>query len=472
MNILFVVHQFLPRHAAGTEIYTYHLMKELQRRGHQVTLLTTEFYSDRPQYELERKEFEGIPIWEAVHNHYFPSFEHSYSDPAMEGIFQRVLDEVRPELVHFQHLHLHSSGYIDMAKDRQLPIVYTLHEYILMCLRGGQLLRPDFELCEGPDPVKCADCATILPEPGLPPVPPPTPRQLQRGSWMPGPIRRTVGRIKDALGLGSRRAAVEVHAEAGVEAPATKRGYEEAVRTRLAFLKERMAKVDLFVSPSEFLRERFIANEMIDPERILFSDNGFFVEPFAGYERPVHSKDQLRVGYIGTVAEYKGVHLIVEAMQQIDDPGISCEIWGDLATFPEYESKLLAMPRPAGLEFKGRFDNGRIADVLGRLDALIVPSLWFENSPLTIHEAYLAGIPVLTADRGGMAELVEDGVTGLHFAMGSSEDLRRQILRLRQEEGLLERLRQKFPQIKTIAEDTDLVEARYRALLAGKRPVA
>jgi glycosyltransferase involved in cell wall biosynthesis len=468
VNVLFVVHQFLPRHAAGTEIYTYHLMKELQRRGHEVTLFTTEFYGDRAQYELERKDYDGLPVWEAVHNHYFPSFEHSYVDPDMERLFEQVLAEVQPELVHFQHLHLHSLGYVDIAKRHGLPIVYTLHEYILMCLRGGQLLRPNFEICEGPDLAKCAECATMYPEPGQPPVPPPSKAEMLVKSKLPGPLRKVAGKLRGMLGGKSAAPAPQEQAAGDVEPK--KPSYRDAVEARLRFIKERMAKVDLFVSPSEFLRQRFIANGFIKPERILFSDNGFFVEPFANVQRHERIPGKLRVGFVGTIAEYKGVHLIVEAFQGIDDPDISCEIWGDLKTFPDYEQRLLGMDKPDTLEFKGRFDNSKIAEVLAKFDVLIVPSLWFENSPLTIHEAYLAGIPVLTADRGGMAELVEPDVTGLHFKMGDSADMREQILRLHREEGLLERLSQRFPHIKTIAEDTELVEGRYRSLLDGKLP--
>ena len=428
MRILFVVHQFLPRHVAGTEIYTFHLAKELQRRGHSVHLFFTEFYEDREQYRLSRGGYEGLPYFEAVHNHYFASFRRTYQDSDMERLFCEVLDEVRPEIVHLQHLHLHSIGYIDILEERDLPVVYTLHEFMLMCLRWGQMLRPGFVICEGPEASECAKCATIYP--------------------LPDPAGRPEPREAEQL----------VHP------------YLAAVRERARGIRERLDKVDLFVSPSVFLRERFIQVGMLRRERILRSDVGMFVEPFEKVRGHSPRNGRLRVGYVGTISDYKGVHILVEAFQGIDDPAIECAIWGDLKTFPDYTEKLLCMDAPPRLRFMGRFDNGRIAEVLAEIDLLVVPSLWFENSPLVIHEAFLAGVPVLTGDRGGMAELVEGGRSGLHFRIGDSADLRAKILRVAREQGLHERLCAGFPEVRRIVADAALSEARYRTLLAGQLP--
>ncbi len=458
MRILFVVHQFLPRHAAGTEIYTYHLARGLAARGHDAHLFFTELRPEREQYELTRGEYGGLSYHEAVHNHAFASFRHTYRDERMEELFARVLDEVRPDVCHLQHLHLHSIGYVDMLDARGIPIVYTLHEYMLMCLRGGQLVRPGLELCEGPEAAACARCATIWPLP-----------DAQEEARCAGGARERPAGLLRRLGaqLGSLLFGGDGSATAVAEPPGDP--YLPAVVRRRAEIAARLAKVDLFVSPSAFLRERFVEHGMIAAERIIHSDNGFFVAPFEGIERaPRPAPKPFRVGYVGTIAEYKGVHLIVDAFAGIDDPDVQCVIWGDLGTFPDYEERLLGMEQPANLRFAGRFDNARIAEVLADIDLLVVPSVWFENSPLTIHEAFLARVPVLTADRGGMAELVTDGRDGLHFRMGDAADLRAQVLRAAREPGLYESLCRSFPHVKTIAEDTADTERRYRALLDAR----
>ena len=120
---------------------------------------------------------------------------------------------------------------------------------------------------------------------------------------------------------------------------------------------------------------------------------------------------------------------------------------------------------PPNVYFEGRFDNTDVGKVLADIDVLVIPSLWFENSPLTIHEAYLAGIPVIATDHGGMAELVLDGVSGLHFKRGDAADLRAKIQRFLDEPDLKDRMLRDHPPVKTIAVDAEVLETRYTALL-------
>lgn len=459
MNVLMVVHQFLPRHLAGSEVYTYHLTQALRARGHRVELFFTEIRPRRPQYELRQGQFEGIPFFEAVHNRTFPSFRHSYRDLQMESLFRRVLDATTPDLVHVQHLHLHSIGYIDIARRRDLPVVYTLHEYMLICLNGGLLLRSGATLCPGPEPAACARCAAPMY---------PAPRaslwsRLASGAEvLPLPIRRVAAKLRTVLESPGPKAVLAV--------PPDGQPYVEAVRLREVEIRSELAKVALFLAPSRFLRQRFIAENLVSPDRIVYSDYGLVANRPA--PRPPRRPPPLRVGYVGTIAEHKGVHLIVEAFREIREPGIECRIYGDVNTFPDYRERLLAGGTPPAIRFMGGLENATVVATLAQLDVLIVPSIWFENSPLTIHEAYLAGTPVLTANEGGMAELVEDGRTGLHFRLGDAADLRRQLLRLLREPGLLESLRMQLPSVKTIEEDAAQMEARYQILLDHRIPVS
>ena len=83
---------------------------------------------------------------------------------------------------------------------------------------------------------------------------------------------------------------------------------------------------------------------------------------------------------------------------------------------------------------------------------IVVPSIWWENSPLTIHEAYLAGVPVIAADRGGMAELVEDGVSGLLFRHRDWRSLRRVVERVIEQPEIVQRLQKGIPFVPTMDE--------------------
>ena len=107
----------------------------------------------------------------------------------------------------------------------------------------------------------------------------------------------------------------------------------------------------------------------------------------------------------------------------------------------------------------------RALEVYAEIDVLVVPSVWYENSLITIHEAFLTGTPVLASSIGGMAEFVRDGVDGLHFAVGDAQDLAAKMERVVSEDGLLERLQSAdWMRVKTIDEDGAMTEARYRSL--------
>ncbi len=435
MNVLMVVHQFLPRHVAGSEIYTFRLARALQARGHRLRLFYTEIHPDRPQYDESQGEYEGLPFVEVVHNRDFRSFEQTYRDPRMEVAFRRVLDDFRPDVVHLQHLHLHSIGYPALVKSRGIPIVYTLHDFMLICLNDGLLLRPGPVLCTEAEPGACARCAAVA----YPHVP-----------VAPGPLNR-FQRLAGRLGFARSGHRTWSAAE--------ERARVRAVRLRRAAVEQALAHVDVFIAPSRFLREQFLSEHLVDPGRIVHSDYGFHTG--SDQRPPPTPSERLRLGYVGTISEFKGVHLLVEAVRELPQDRIDCRIYGNPQVFPAYTERLVARGLPACVQMAGTLPNDRIQDAMATLDALIVPSVWAENSPLTIHEAFMAGTPVITSDYGGMAELVGHERNGLHFRRGDVVDLRRQLRRLLDEPSLLDSLRRGMPAIKTIEDDAADMERHY-----------
>jgi glycosyltransferase involved in cell wall biosynthesis len=115
--------------------------------------------------------------------------------------------------------------------------------------------------------------------------------------------------------------------------------------------------------------------------------------------------------------------------------------------------------------FHGAYDNAAVADILASVDAVIVPSLWYENSPLTIQEAFVGRVPVITADQGGMAELVQHEVNGLHFRLGDAADLRRVLREVADDPARLARLRANIPSVPSIDAQSAQIRLRYEALV-------
>jgi glycosyltransferase involved in cell wall biosynthesis len=198
------------------------------------------------------------------------------------------------------------------------------------------------------------------------------------------------------------------------------------IRRRLAAMQQALAEVDLFLAPSRFLRERFIEFG-IPAEKILYKDNGFDLARLRSVRRLPRYSRRIVFAYIGTLVEHKGVHVLVEAFNRLDPAQAELRIHGELHVFPHYTARLQALATHPAITFAGGFDNRQVGRILAEVDAVVVPSLWFENSPLTIHEAFLTGVPVIASRLGGMAEYVEHGRTGLLFNPGDVEDLRKQL---------------------------------------------
>jgi len=124
MKILYVVHYYLPRHQAGTEIYTHSLAKKFSEKGHEVWIFTSEDRS-QPGFELKEEEYNRIKVFRLYHSG-ARDFRSTYLREDFDEIFDKVLDELKPELIHFQHLFRLSVGFVHKAKKRGIPCILTL----------------------------------------------------------------------------------------------------------------------------------------------------------------------------------------------------------------------------------------------------------------------------------------------------------------------------------------------------------
>jgi len=444
LKILMVIHQFVPKHVAGTEVYTFNLARELSRK-HEVLILTAESDHSRERFEESRFTYEGLPVWQVIHNYKWNDFVETYDCPEADTIFRRVLREMRPDVVHIQHLHYWSANFVTIAAQKGIPVVYHLHDYSLLCPRDGQMLREDLELCREPVPEKCAECIAHM-ELGDR-QPPAIPRGLHPGAeaLLPAEALRAIRRGHALVENG--------------------RAHQHAIIDRLDYLKRIVRDVDLFISPSEFLKQIFVDTGFIPEERIIVSDNGMRLSAFHRHPPRRFPMARLRVGYVGTIARHKGLDVLVDAMNLIADERITCRIWGEVRAFEEYTESLRQRIRNPRTLLMGPFRNDCIEDVLDTLDVLVIPSLWYENSPITIHEAALAGLPVIVSDLGGMAEHVQPDITGLKFPPGDAEALARSILSCLSDPCPLAHFDPSALPQKSIQEDAADMERRYAKLL-------
>jgi len=450
-KVLFVVHDFLPYHAAGSEIYTYQLAKALSKHV-DVHLAFCENRPERPQYETREGTFDGLPFTEVVHHDAFPTFGATYEDPEMDRVFDGILRRVRPDVVHVQHLKFWGLGVLGRARKAGCRVFYTLHEYMAICPRDGQMRRPDGERCELPVPSTCADCITHV-----------ALSRSSAGRLAGSVLRRAVEAAPDALKEVGNRVARRWAIRGA--SPGSHSEREAAIRNRLSTTQEAFRAVDMFFAPSRFLRERFLASGIVPSDRIVWSPYGQDVERFP--KHPKTPSERLRVGYLGTISSYKGLGVLIEALEALSAYPVEGRIHGALEIFPDYTAHLRATIRNPRIALLGRFDNRDVARLLADIDVLVVPSLWWENAPLTIHEAFLSKTPVVTSDIGGMKELVQHGVNGLHFKAGDAADLASVLRSLALDRASLRTLEPDPSIVRDIREDALSMLARYSAAVSA-----
>ena len=416
MRIVQVVHWFLPQHAAGSEVYTASLSLELARR-HEVSVFCREDGHPEARFHEEDVAYQGLP----VHRVYYSAPTGPlalaaralarFRNTRIERSFACFLERVRPDVVHFQHLFKLSGSLIRIAQEMGIPAVVTLHDYWFLCY-NGQLLRPGLRNCAGPlGGVKCPGCAEL-----------PIPRRflpfLYPAIW-PLMVYRTW------------------------------------------FLRRRLLRADAIISPSGYLAKVFCRHGF--EGRILVSDNGTETA-WARQVRHVPS-DKVRFGYIGTLAPHKGAHLLLEAHSGMDATRSEVRIHGRPGADVGYADSLRAMAG-SDVRFMGAFERDQLAQVLSELDVLVVPSVWAENSPVTIHEARMAQVPVIAAEAGGMPDLVTGGRAGWLFPPGDAVALRRLMQGIVADPGQLAAVREGILPVKTIEEQATELEALYETLRA------
>jgi len=165
------------------------------------------------------------------------------------------------------------------------------------------------------------------------------------------------------------------------------------------------------------------------------------------------------------------VHVLLDAVRRLGELPLAATVYGDLQAFPQYVRQLrqLAADDPR-IDLAGPYQGGPegLTTVLRNADAVVVPSLWYENCPFVILEAFAHRTPVVATNLGGMAELVQHGRNGLLFRLGDAADLARQLRRLQEEPGLLSALRDGIEPIRTGTNEMDELEGVYRQLAQGK----
>jgi glycosyltransferase involved in cell wall biosynthesis len=348
-----------------------------------------------------------------------------------------------------------SLGCVEAARQRKIPVVFTLHDYWLQCARFGQRVHADTTICHAIEFKRCGECLSSF---------------KYRQSPLQRRTSKALANLRSATGVNLGAAAVHVArlmesqgsgaefeppAELAAELALSVAQRERDFKTRL------VPAVERFLSPSHFLRERFI-EWGLPAEKIAFLRTGIDLEQFQ--PRPRTHDERLRIAFIGTLAPHKAPHLLLEAWKRVE-PGLRARgklfLCGPTVHNPEYVRALEREAGALGVELRGALPREGVARELSSIDLLVVPSVWYENSPLVILEALAARTPLLVSDIGGMAELVEEGESGYRFPVGDVTALAARLSALLEDRAPLARLYSKNEPIKRVDDDAAQLEELY-----------
>jgi glycosyltransferase involved in cell wall biosynthesis len=412
VRLLFLCHAHPDLQAGGTEIFARDLFRTLRRDfGAEGLFLAGTFAGQRPRspgtpFQTVGGAPDEVLLWTAG----FDPFFQSQID--LHGVMPELatlLRELRPDVVHIHHLMTLGVEVVGLVR-RVLPharMVKTLHDYYALCPRDGQMVTTSGTLCQTPSVDSCRLC---FPDRGL-----------------------------------------------------------TDVRLRRLHVDTALDQIDRFIAPSRFLRDRFVANGM-DPARITVLANGIpEANPTPHREAADGRRD--RFGFFGHINRFKGATVALAASARLSKAGVAhtLALHGSAAhqTADFADTFATALAAAPDARHVGPYARADLARRMAGVDWVVVPSVWWENAPLVIMEAFQHRRPVICSDIGGMAEAVRDGVDGLHAPVDDAGGLAETMRRAIETPGLWQRLVEGITPPVAITAAAAAHHEFYRGLLAA-----
>jgi glycosyltransferase involved in cell wall biosynthesis len=389
VKVLIVSHGHPDQGHGGAQIASYALFRQLRQTAgidaYYLARVVGRGATAKPIAPIRRHRNEFALVSDSV-----DAFLIAQQSPAVIAAFARLIREIEPDVVHLHHYIAIGLELIAVVRDLrpQCKIIVTLQEFMAICHHLGQMVKTGtLALCEAANASDCAACFKTL--------------------------------------------------------------TADDFRVREIFIKSHFAKVDCFIAPSAFLRQRYV-DWGLPEHQVVVLDNG--VAPVAASpSRPLAPEERRGVfGFFGQIHPFKGLVPLLAAFAALAElpeertEDIRLLVHGaylDTNPAPYIEAINDLLARTAGrVTFVGAYEPADLPRLMGAIDWVVVPSVWWENSPLVIQEAFAHRRPVICGDVGGMAEKVRSSLDGFHFAVGSPAALVDLILRIVEDRTVWDRL--------------------------------
>jgi glycosyltransferase involved in cell wall biosynthesis len=366
MNILYIIHQFYPEFHTGTEKFLLNLASAIQRDAHFAQIVS---YTISDQQEFRHSQdllvreysYRGLPVTSIRHQKLPLDINASVANPDIyQFATEFLLKKYSYDLVHIAH-SMRLASFAKAALDLGIPYLFTLTDFWLICPRIILQTSTKGTLCVGPEGGQA--CSRYCPE------------------------------FQPAF-----------------------------IQNRMAAAKMMLSGARAVVSPSKFLAAVF---EKEFPDlKIHVIPHGMDPRYLKSNTRKYRRDDKITFSYCGGLSPHKGVHLLLRAFLDLNPRNAELKLHGSAFHEVDYFRHLQEIAgQDRRVQFCGTYTEEQVGDVMSGTDVLVLPSLWYENYPLVLHEALACNVPVIASNIGGMAEKIKNFVNGYTFQIGDEKDL-------------------------------------------------
>jgi len=367
MKVLVISHGHPKFSAGGGEVAAYSMYSALKDAGHDANFLA---WNNNANAGEMGRSIEQITATEWLISTKTEHFTFSSLNEEAINAFKIMLESLKPDVVHFHHLIHLGIELPRLVKSivKNVKVFLTLHEYLFICANNGQMITTKGELCYGASPAACSQC--------FPKVTP------------------------------------------------------ESFFMREGYIKNCLASVDHFFSPSEFLRERYI-QWGLPAERITHLENILDLDVVANKKvKPELIKE---FGFFGQINYYKGLDILLDAfaIMKKTAPEARLHINGHMSEInsPEYRKLLEQKIQDLGnsVVLNGPYTKETLKARMDQVGWLVMSSRWWENSPVVIQEAWANKVPIIVPNIGGMLEGAQVQIGGVVYEARNVESLAKEL---------------------------------------------
>jgi len=408
LRILFVVHQFFPKWYTGTERFALNLAKQLQKMGHFVEVLTYGWkdnadYTVQDSALIKRYTYQNIPVI-AIKHVKVPDdnfFLLNILDESLEPLLKSILSKGRYDVVHVAH-PLRLGTSIETAYSLGIPIVLTLTDFWMICPRAIAVTNQG-QLCQSSEKgIKC---------------------------------------INKCFSENDR----------------------QIILKRVKTANEVFQKVNI-CSTSTFFLKNILSLNYPDPKIKVIR----FGKDYKNIQKNkrIYSKDsEITLGFLSTLQPHKGAHILLKAFNQIKTKKIKIKVFGHYFENTEYYYQLLQIANHKNVEFCNAYQYEDFQKIFDELDVVIVPSIWWENSPLVLLRSLAHNVPVIVSDLGGLTEIIKHEENGFVFEAGNTESLTAVLEKIDNDPRILNTIKSQIQLPPRIEEEAFEYETIYNELI-------